>query len=107
MVEDLHLETDTMTGEEEGETTEDTLPDQEAVLDLTKGGQCTTGEVAVAEEIHALVLHPTEEAVHHLVEEVAALHLTEVIVPHLTGAKAHQISSATEAAAPEAVIDSL
>ena len=106
-MEDLHLETDTMTGEEEGETTEDTLPDQEAVLDLTKGGQCTTGEVAVAEEIHALVLHPTEEAVHHLVEEVAALHLTEVIVPHLTGAKAHQISSATEAAAPEAVIDSL
>ena len=106
-MEDLHLETDTMTGEEEGETTEDTLPDQEAVLDLTKGGQCTTGEVAVAEEIHALVLHPTEEAVHHLVEEVAALHLTEVIVPHLTGAKAHQISSVTEAAAPEAVIDSL
>ena len=106
-MEDLHLETDTMTGEEEGETTEDTLPDQEAVLDLTKGGQCTTGEVAVAEEIHALVLHPTEEAVHHLVEEEAAHHLTEVIVPHLTGAKAHQISSATEAAAPEAVIDSL
>lgn len=106
-MEDHHLETDMMTGEEEGETTEDTLPDQEAVLDLTKGGQCTTGEVAVAEEIHALVLHPTEEAVHHLVEEVAAHHLTEVIVPHLTGAKAHQISSATEAAAPEAVIDSL
>ena len=105
-MEDLHLGTDTMTGEEE-EMTEDTLRDQEAVLDLTKGGQCTTGEVAVAEEIHALVLHPTEEAVHHLVEEVAALHLTEVIVPHLTGAKAHQISSATEAAAPEAVIDSL
>ena len=107
-MEDLHLGTDTMTGEEE-EMTEDTLRDQEAVLDLTKGGQCTTGEVAVAvaEEIHALVLHPTEEAVHHLVEEEAAHHLTEVIVPHLTGAKAHQISSATEAAAPEAVIDSL
>ena len=95
-----------MTGEEE-ETTEDTLQDQEAVLDLTKGGQCTTGEVAVAEEIHALVLHPTEEAVHHLAEGVAAHHLTEVIVLHLTGAKAHQISSATEPAAPEAVIDSL
>ena len=97
-----------MTGEEE-ETTEDTLPDQEAVLDLTKGGQCTTGEVAVAEEIHALVLHPTEEAVHHLVEEVAAHHLTEVIVPHpeRPEAIAHQISSATEAAAPEALIDSL
>ena len=97
-MEDLHLGTDTMTGEEE-ETTEDTLQDQEAVLDLTKGGQCTTGEVAVAEEIHALVLHPTEEAVHHLAEGVAA--------HHLTGAKAHQISSATEPAAPEAVIDSL
>ena len=45
-----------MTGEEE-EMKEDTHQDQEAVLDLTKGGQCTTGEVVVVEEIHALVLH--------------------------------------------------
>ena len=95
-----------MTGEEE-EMTEDTHQDQEAVLDLTKGGQCTTGEVAWAEEILALVLHPTEIAVLHLVKGVAAHHLTEVIAPHPTGAEAHQISSATEAAAPGAVIDSL
>ena len=96
-----------MTGEEE-EMTEDTHQDQEAVLDLTKGGQCTTtGEVAWAEEILALVLHPTEIAVLHLAKGVAAHHLTEVIAPHLIGAEAHQISSATEVAAPGAVIDSL
>ena len=94
-----------MTGEEE-EMKEDTHQDQEAVLDLTKGGQCTTGETW-AEEILALVLHPTEIAVLHLVKGVAAHHLTEVIAPHPTGAEAHQISSATEAAAPGAVIDSL
>ena len=96
-----------MTGEEE-EMTEDTHQDQEAVLDLTKGGQCTTGEVvAWAEEILALVLHPTEKAVHHLAKGVVAHHPTEVIAPHLIGAEAHQISSATEVAAPGAVIDSL
>ena len=97
-----------MTGEEE-EMTEDTHQDQEVVLDLTKGGQCT-GEVAWVEEILSLVhlvLHLTEIAVHHLAKGVAAHHLTEVIAPHHTGAEAHQISSATEAAAQGAVIDSL
>ena len=91
--------------EEEEETEEDTLQDLEAVPDLSKEGQCTTGEVVVVEENLALVLHPTGVAVRHLIE-AAVHHPTEAIVPHLTGAIAPRTSSAIETAAPEAVTDS-